>query len=354
MKIFLTNEAENKGYSASVRALAETVEIPIILDAQYIENEKNLLKGMTLVSAGAMGFELFKRYGDGNPMILVTDRYGYECLNALDTTELTVIAPQDAIDKYVKDGAKATFIAADLVAAPTKEKMLDYAEDFQNKNILMDVSYEIEWCNPQFFFFFGGRVAAPTRENPQNWKENTASQFEKTAQKLMKDADGLDTMVVFHGLRSRTRGDGSENFGPQNAAINVINEVRKPRQKVVIFAVTQYGPTVIAIDDDGMRSYQVENPNAGAYYAAMQMAVETGAVMEFTAEQMNFTNEALTMGADWRNLIPVGKEDGWKLTVDANEKTHQKVFGMLRDGLKPLTQVEAFKAWCWNNETSNI
>ena len=341
--IFLTNEAANKGYSTSVKALAATEPTPVIIDAERL-NGTVLPQGATLVSAGSMGFELLKRYGAEHPMVLATDRYGFENLAELRTDCLTLIAPQCELDKYRAAGVvdKAVLVAADLVAAPSMETMHGYACNFFAQNDLNPAMFEFEWCVPEFFFFFGGRVAAPTKKNPDFWKENTVDQFERTAELLMEDASGFDAMVVFHGFRSRTRADRSNDFAPQEAAIAKIGELRRRRQKVLILATCEEGPTLIAIDNEGERRYRIENPNAGAYYAAIEMAVRADAPMEFTAEQMNFTGEALTLGADWTNLIPVGSEEGWDLVVEANEQTHDNVFGLLEEGRKPLTQVEAF------------
>lgn len=339
--VFLTNEQSNKGYSSSVKAMADSVHNPIIIDAAEL-SAAEIPAGATLVSAGNMGFELLRHYA-GYPVILATDRYGFENLDVLDTPELTVIAPQCELDKYAA-GTKRSLrlVAADLVAAPSVDVLRGFAYNFitGNDDRVVDALFE---TRPEYYFFFGGRVAAPTAENPNAWKENTVAQFEETAEKLMLDAHGRNVFCAFHGLRSRTRGDKSNDFAPQMAAIDKMSHMREEYQSVLVLAVTENGPTLIVMNDEGTQAYPVKNDNAGGYYAAIRQAVKTDARMVFTAEQMNFVNEALTMGADWRRIRPFGTKDGWMLTVPANEATHDNVFAGLKEGKTPMTQVQAFR-----------
>lgn len=343
MYVFLTNEQSNKGYSSSVKAMADTMLNPAVIDAAELANAE-IPADAVLVSAGNMGFGLLQAYGAGHPMVLATDRYGYEELDALDTPELTVIAPRCELDKYAA-GTKRSLrlIAADLVAAPSASVLKDYAYKFiiGNDDRVVDALFEER---PEYYFFFGGRVAAPTVENPDNWKENTVAQFEETAEKLMLEARGRNVFCAFHGLRSRTRSDKSNDFAPQQAAIDKMSRMRDELQSVLVLAVTEEGPTLIVMNDEGTQAYPVKNNNAGGYYAAIRQAIKADARMVFTAEQMNFVNEALTMGADWRRIRPFGTNDGWMLTVPANEATHDNVFAMLKEGKTPMTQVEAFRS----------
>lgn len=339
--VFVTNEQANKGYSSSVKAMADSVHNPMIVDAADF-SAAELPAEATLVSAGNMGYELLLHCA-GHPMILATDRYGYEDLDALDTPELTVIAPQCELGRYAAVTKRSLrLVAADLVAAPSADVLKGYAYNFitDNEDKVADALFE---AHPEYFFFFGGRVAAPTAEDPNAWKENSVVQFEETAEKLMLDAHGRNVFCVFHGLRSRTRGDKSNDFAPQQAAIDKMSRMRNEFQSVLVLAVTEDGPTLIVMNDEGMQAYPVKNNNAGGYYAAIRLAVKTDARMVFTAEQMNFVNEALTLGAYWRRIRPFGTEDGWLLTVPANEATHDNVFAMLKRGETPMTQVQAFR-----------
>lgn len=342
MYVFLTNEQSNKGYSSSVKAMADAVHNPMIIDAAELADTE-IPSDAVLVSAGNMGFELLQNHGAGHRMILATDRYGFENLDVLDTPELTVIAPQCELDKYAA-GTKRSLrlVAADLVAAPSAQVLEEYACNFLrgNSDRVVETLFE---AGPEYYFFFGGRVAAPTAENPNAWKENTVAQFEETAEKLMLDAHGRDVFCAFHGLRSRTRSDKSNDFAPQQAAIDKMSSMRGRFQSILVLAVTEDGPTLIVMNDAGTQAYPVNNTNAGGYYAAIFLAIKSDARMVFTAEQMNFVNEALTMGADWRSIRPFGTEDGWLLTVPANEATHDNVFAMLKKGHTPMTQAQAFR-----------
>lgn len=342
MYVFLTNEQSNKGYSSSVKAMANAVHNPMIIDAAELADTE-IPSDAVLVSAGNMGFELLQNRGAGHQMVLATDRYGFENLDALDTPELTVIAPQCELDKYAA-GTKRSLrlVAADLVAAPSAQVLKEYAYNFitGNDDRVTDALFELR---PEYYFFFGGRVAAPTAENPDAWKENTVDQFEETAEKLMHEARGRNVFCAFHGLRSRTRSDKSNDFAPQQAAIDKMSSMRGELQSVLVLAVTEDGPTLIVMNDEGTQAYPVKNNNAGGYYAAISLAIKSDARMVFTAEQMNFVNEALTMGADWRRIRPFGTEDGWLLTVPANEATHDNVFAMLKKGHTPMTQAQAFR-----------
>ena len=340
--VFLTNEATNKGYSTSVKALASMVPNSTIIDAMDM-GFGTFDEDITLVSAGRMGFDLLKKYGAGNPMVLATDRYGYENLQDLRCSRLTIIAPQWVLDKYRIAGvvSNVVLLPADLVAAPDVEVMRNYAADFAQNNITA-VCNAILGCFPALYFFFGGRVADPTESAPYHWKENTVEQFLTMADFAMRKAAGRDIYVVFHGLRSRTRGDKSDDFGPQNAAIDVLRCRRIPNQTVLVLATTEQGPTFIIMDEMGEEHIEVNNDHACGYYMALFVAANGDVDVMFTGEQMNLVSEALALGIDWRHLVPVCSDDGWNLTVDANEMTHRYVRDMLRRGEIPLTQAQAF------------
>lgn len=340
--VFLTNEAANKGYSTSVKALASMVSNPTIIDAMEM-GFSTFDEDVTLVSAGRMGFDLLKKYGIGNPMILATDRYGYENLQDLHCSRLTLIAPQWVLDKYRIAGvvSKVVLLPADLPAAPDIKTMCDYAGDFAQGNNVT-VCNTILGCFPSVYFFFGGRVADPTESDPDHWKENTVEQFLTTADLAMTKAAGRDIYVVFHGLRSCTCSDKSNDFGPQNAAIDVLRCRRIPKQTVLVLATTEQGPTFIIMDEMGEGHIKVNNANASGYYMALYVAANNNADVIFTGEQMNLISEARALGINWTKLIPVCSEDGWNLTVDANEMTHRYVRDMLRRGETPLTQAQAF------------
>ncbi len=339
--VFLTNENSNKGYSTTVKALAAVVTNPVILDAEYLGNVE-IPADAIVVSAGNMGYDLFKTYGRGQEFILATDRYGCEELDVLNAAKITIIAPQCELDQYAAATAReVSYVAADLVACPERIVLEERVNFFKENN--PEVAAAIANAEPEAFFFFGGRVSAPTPENPDNWKENTVEQFEAIADELMNEAIGDNFYVIFHGFRSRTRGDKSNDFGPQNAAINMMSSRREEGQTVLVLATTEEGPTLIVLNDEGETRLPVKNDNACGYYAAIASAVKGNSDVAFTAEQMNFTNEFLTLGGDWRNVQPVGTDYGWKLTVPANEATHESVFNMLRKGKTPLTQVDAFK-----------
>lgn len=337
---FLTNEESNKGYSSSVRAMAACCPHDTVIDAKDI---KNLPKDAVLVSAGNMGYELLKKYGNGQEMILATDRYSGEDLDALNCHLLTIIAPQCELDKYKAATRRhLVLVSADMVAAPTKSQMEEWCHDFIDNNT-KEVFDSIFENRPEYYFFFGGRVADYTQ--PTGWKENTVEQFEDTAEHLMLEADGRNTFVVFHGLRSRTRGDKSNDFAPQNAAIAKLREMRADGQVVLVLGYMENGPSLLVIKDGEEVLYPINNANAGGYYLAIHMAVKSGGKMVFTAEQMNFMNEALTMGSivNWRSIRPFGTADGWLLTVPSNEETHRNVYITLKEQGIPMTQVEAFR-----------
>ena len=349
MYCYLTNGGSNKGYTTSVKALAATETNPTIIDASELEQGKSIPEESILVSAGNMGFQLFKQYGAGHPMVLATDRYGFEDLSQLQTSKLVIIAPQSELKKYETENLPYEVIrlVADLTAAPAKEIMNDRSRVFFEQNMeqqvgRMAMAELYKGCDPRFFFFFGGRVFAPIEKEPNRWLENSVEQFKRTAETLMEHAKGRDTLVVFHGLRSRTKSNGSDDLAPQESAIAKMSELRVSGQTVVIIATTGLGPTLIALDRDGERRYPIWDKGAGAYYAAIEMAISVGAPMEYTAEQMGFFNEALTLGADWKNIMPIGSEFGWKLCLPANEETHEKVIKELSAGKTPLDQVQAF------------
>ncbi len=339
--IFLTDFQSNRGYSEQVNAMAKTVNNSIVIDAVDLPDVQ-IPRDAIVVSAGHMGYRLYKEYCHGQALILATDRYSHEDLDALHIDDITIIAPQCELNKYTANNdVLLSLVAADLVACPDRSALEERVKFFHENN--PDAAKAIAAAAPELFFFFGGRVSAPIASNPNRWLENSVELFELTAKSIMYAAGGDNLYVVFHGLRSRTRSDKSNDFAPQDAAIATMASMREAGQTVIVLATTANGSEIIVINDEGETRLSVKNDGACGYYAALSQAVASRAAIMFTSEQMNLTNEALTLGADWRNITPFGSEDGWELTVPANEETHESVFRLLSEGETPLTQVEAFR-----------
>ena len=222
MKYFgIVNEKAYKGYSATVKSLLEKLPNKEIIDIGEVSVEEAIKKisdekyTVNVVSAADMGinfFEELSKLGKKNiKYVLSSDKFYDVPLN--NVKSLTVVAPEEAIQKFQEKNPKASISGynADLVASPTREDMEKRAHDFAFKNPLIDDTVSSILDLGGKVLFMGGRVSLPDG----SFKENTTKIFGEAGR--MFTQDGQNGVVVFHGLRSFTRGDKSNDFAPVEA-----------------------------------------------------------------------------------------------------------------------------------------
>ena len=350
MKYFgIVDEASFKGYSNTVKSLLEDVENKEILDLSLGNVEEKILAEamntkVSVLAAADMGLKFFEKIAKNKEsekninFILSSDKF-YD-IDLKNVKSLNIIAPEEAIKEY-KEKNKNTIINgydADLVASPKKEDMERRAEDFVKLNPIISVISDILSVNAKAFFM-GGRVSLPDG----SFKENTEEIFAKAATDFVKD--GKNGVVVFHGLRSFTKGDKSNDFAPVNAFYNTVKNGMIDEQIIVMLTKEE--------TEDGKRKsiakvFQKENGTvyvndynltdsqypAADYYFLLNEAVKRGLDLTATVEQMNFIPEALELGADKTKLKPYN----WELSVSSNHMTYQKLF----DGKDVKTQKQVF------------
>ncbi len=355
--IGVVNEKEYKGYSSTVKALLENVKNKEIIDIgetsieeaiKKISEEKYLVN---VVSAADMGIKFFNELGKlkkkNISYVLSSDKfYDIELKNLND---LTVIAPEEAIEKYRVKNNKVSISGynADLVASPTKEEMYKRANDFIAKNPVVDDFVFSALDLGGKVFFMGGRVSLPDG----SFKENSTRVFSEAGRMFAED--GRNGVVVFHGLRSFTKGDKSNDFAPVEAFYDSVKRNMKDSQNIILITKR--------LDDDGNRistlktlrkfdgiifsnNYDINDSEFGAadYYYLLTEAVRRKLDLTVTIEQMNFVPEALELGANREKLCPYK----WELRVPSNEATYQKVF----DGKNVRTQKQAFEDYVRNKD----
>ena len=189
-------------------------------------------------------------------------------------------------------------------------------------------------------FFMGGRVSLPDG----TFKENTPEIFAKAGTDFVKD--GKNGVIVFHGLRSFTKSDKSNDFAPIEAFYEAVKKDIKENQKIIMLTkdLTDDGKrkSVIKIwqKENGIifiNDYNLKESKYGAadYYFLLTEAVKRGLDLTATVEQMNFIPEALELGADRNKFKPYM----WELSVPSNHAVYKK----LADGKDVKTQKQQFE-----------
>ncbi len=362
----ITNETENLGYSNSIKALAgenkagKNINFDMgSFDKVEFENQlkQEIAKSnvVVLTSVGFKDISVIKEVSAKYPnvqIVLTSDKFYANDLEGVKKASL--VMPEDAINKYRDTYRMVRFVPynAELVASPTKADMQARGEDFQklNPQITGEVSNLLK--NKANVMFVGGRVSLPDG----SFKENTPKVFEDTANTLIKD--GKDAVAVFHGLRSFTKGDKSNDFESVNAFYDTVKKGIKENQKVVLFTkeLTPDNKRKSVVKTFEKQNGSVVENNvainessfgAADYYFLLNEAVKNGLPLTATVEQMNFIPEALELGAKPDELTPYK----WDLSVPSNVATYDKLFKEYNEkGNVLLTQKQAFSKLLKDNE----
>lgn len=346
----IIDEASFKGYSNTVKSLLEDVKDKEIVDVMLENAEEKILEysknsKVSVVAAGDMGLKFFDKLSENEVdlknvnFVLSSDRF-YD-VNLKNVKRLSLVMPEEAVNKYKEENPNVEIEAfnADLVASPKKSDMEERAMDFAKLNPVVDVISNVLSNKDAKTFFMGGRVALPDG----SFKENTEEIFAKAGADFVKD--GKNGAVVFHGLRSFTKGDKSNDFAPVNAFYDAVKNGMIDEQTVVMLTKEEAedgkrkSVVKVFLKENGVvyiNNYDIKDSQypAADYYFLLNQAVKKGLDLTATVEQMNFIPEALELGADRNKLKPYN----WELSVPSNHATYQKVF----DGKDVKTQKQAF------------
>ena len=341
MKTYVVVDGEGKyaGYSNYCIAFAEKMGLQVIsVNEAIIEVPK---EAGLIISAGGMGIEIVDQLlpllsdpKDYNFALMSDHMVDAKMLNAFGG--LVIVTPSFCVQEFKSLCPSAVTIAADLAPAPSQQKMMGLVEDFEAKN--NEAASII--ASAEEFGFIGGRVATI-----DGWKEISTGVFEQIAENLMEIADGKNLSLVLHGLRGVTKSNGETYLEPSEALCLIIKLMLHEDQTIsVLTAIEVDGkrePVLKILSREGESIIFVDNTGASGYYFAMAQAVKKGVNLHFSAEQMNFTKEALVQGADLKKILPFADEFGWSLTVEANLFTHKSVREAAEEGLPVSTLDEA-------------
>ena len=365
MKVFgIINEEQFKGYSNSVKSiLNEVTDSKEVMDTNNntIDEIKNTIANSThtqktiVLSSADMGARLFETLNNQQNSInnveyvLASDKF-YN----LDTSKiknLSLIMPQEAINEYSKQNSntKIKKYPADLVAAPSKEDMQNRASDFASLNPVIATKVRDLIANNADTFFIGGRVSLPDG----SFKENTPEIFAAAGKMVATQAQN-GAIIVFHGLRSFTRGDKTNDFQPYNAFKNALEQYMPKNKEFLLITknlnedgVRKSCANLISKSQDNQSdkkdiTFPINESKFGAaeYYFLLNEAIKANRPLYATVEQMNFIPEAINLGAKPSDLHPYK----WELSVESNIKTYEKLFYEYNKNNRILdTQVSAFK-----------
>ena len=370
MKYFgIICESLFKGYSNTVKSLLENVKDKEIIDIgevdsaiavkKIIEYQKNTNEHIEIVSAGDIGLRFWEefsltvdnKHGNYFEFNIATDRfydiddtYASKFLKNSSIKKINLFAPEEAVDEYIKKYSDKGLsfpksYVSDLVASPSKKDMIERATNFAILNPITENISNILSKDAKVFFM-GGRVSL----SDGTFKENTPEIFAKAGTDFVKD--GKNGVVVFHGLRSFTKSDKSNDFAPIEAFYEAVKKDIKENQKIIMLTkdLTDDGKrkSVIKIwqKENGIifiNDYNLKESKYGAadYYFLLTEAVKRGLDLTATVEQMNFIPEALELGADRNKFKPYM----WELSVPSNHAVYKK----LADGKDVKTQKQQFE-----------
>ena len=362
----ITNQTSNLGYSNSIKSLAEENKNGKVLNFDLGNFDKSVFEEelskasktsqtLLLTSAAfdtAFLNDISKKFPN-TKIVLTSDKFYDNDLSNI--SKISLVMPEKAINKYKEKfpNTNITGYNAELVASPSKEDMENRANDFKKLN--PTVAEEIETTltnNKTNVFFVGGRVSLPDG----GFKENTPEIFTDIAKNIVKS--GNPTIVTFHGLRSFTKGDNSNDFAPYLAFEETIKNYLQPKQKVIILTKeaksNNQRKSVAKVFEKNQTSYFSINESkfgAAEYYFLLNEVVKNKFILRATVEQMNFIPEALTLGADVGKFIPCI----WDLHVQSNLDTYGSLFeNYFKTGEPLLTQSQAFKKLLNEADLNNI
>ncbi|MBQ8660296.1 MAG: hypothetical protein IJ473_01795 [Alphaproteobacteria bacterium] len=357
----IIDEATFKGYSNTVKSLLEDVKDKEIIDLSLENAEEKVLEAgkdgkISVVSAADMGIKFFEKIAENKDvakninLVLSSDKF-YD-IEMKNIKNISLVMPEEAISQYKERNpdVKISSYPADLVASPSKKNMEERASDFARLNPITEIISNVLSGDAKAFFM-GGRVSLPDG----SFKENTKEIFAKAGSDFVKD--GKNGAIVFHGLRSFTKGDKSNDFEPVNAFYDALKSGMLNNQTIVMLTkeevedgkrksiakIFQKENGIVFINDYNLQDSTFP---AADYYYLLNEVVKKGLDLTATVEQMNFIPEALELGADRTKFKPYK----WELSVPSNHAVYQKVF----DGKDVKTQKQAFDELVRNTNTENV
>lgn len=370
MKVYtVANDEANKGYTATVQALAvlgddtyqkETQHLKSTKDGNGFDNQQLTTfvdnvsstvdngEEVCVLFAGGKGWNqrintIQSQLKDKNvKYILATDRINEnENFNGIENLEVIIQTTPETINAVIGTGKNITTHTVDIYACANYKNMQSSEEIFKKENTNKYAELEEIVKNTPCLFYLGGRG--------EGFPKNTIQDFNKFADSAMDQLNKLSSnstrspknnLVIFtHGLRSFTHAEGNQNdFEPIEAMYKHIQDNLQKEQTAYIFSqnLTKDGkrtPILKKITKNGIQDIEIkENP----YSWSLFQAKENGQYVSATEEQQNFPIEALLVGIE-KNKI---KGIEWNLQADNHHELYDNV--LKKDNLK--TSAEEFTA----------
>lgn len=362
MKVYtVANDEKNKGYTATVQALAvlgddtyqkETQHLKSTEDGNGFDNQQlttfvdNVSKTVDngeevcVLFAGGNGWNqrintIQSQLKDKNvKYILATDRINEnENFNGIENLEVIIQTTPETINAAIGTGKNITTHTVDIYACANYKNMQSSAEIFRKENINKYAELEEIVKNTPCLFYLGGRG--------EGFPDNTIQDFNTFADSAMDQLNELSSnstrspknnLVIFtHGLRSFTHAEGNQNdFEPIETMYKHIQDNLQKEQTAYIFSqnLTKDGKRTSVlkkITKNGIQDIEIKgNP----YSWSLFQAKENGQYVSATEEQQNFPIETLLVGIE-KNKINGIK---WNLQADNHHELYDNV--SKKDNLK--------------------
>ncbi len=362
MKVYtVANDEANKGYTATVQALAvlgddayqkETQHLKSTKDGNGFDNQQlttfvdNVSKTVDngeevcVLFAGGNGWNqrintIQSQLKDKNvKYILATDRINEnENFDGIENLEVIIQTTPETINAAIGTGKNITTHTVDIYACANYKNMQSSAEIFKKENTNKYAELEEIVKNTPCLFYLGGRG--------EGFPKNTIQDFNTFADSAVDQLNKLSSnstrspkhnLVIFtHGLRSFTHAEGNQNdFEPIETMYKHIQDNLQKEQTAYIFSQnltkdSKRTSVLKKITKNGIQDIEIKgNP----YSWSLFQAKENGQYVSATEEQQNFPIEALLVG------IKKNKINGikWNLQADNHHKLYDNVLN--KDNLK--------------------
>ena len=368
MKVYtVANDEKNKGYTATVQALAVLGDDTYQKETQYLKSTEDgngfdnqqLTTFVDSVSKTVdNGEEVCVLFAGGNgwnqrintiqsqlkgknvKYILATDRINEnENFNGIENLEVITQETEEKVNSVIGTGKNITTHVVDIAAYADANKIQNDAQNFEQANTPQTINTikEIIKDTP-CLFYLGGRG-----KGFKGNKEVTSEAFEHFAQESLNKLNGQGNLVVFtHGLRTFTDIDSNNMFEPVNNMYQYIQENLQEGQKAYIFSQNEIEgnkrtPILKEITKEGINDIEIKgNP----YNWSLIQAQQNGQSVYATQEQQNFPIEARKAGISGEKINGIA----WSLQAGI----HQDLYTAIKGKKDPITSEKTFKTMYYN------
>lgn len=349
MKVYtVANDEKNKGYTATVKALAGAVDGNYDNTTQHLKSTKQgdsfedtelktFVDNVSVSIANGEKVCILFAGGDGwNERINTIQsqfkgqkvKYAFnteridegENFNGIENLDVITQETEEKVNSVIGTGKNITTHVVDIAAYADANKIQNDAQNFEQANTPQTINTikEIIKDTP-CLFYLGGRGLGFAGN-----KEFNTETFKHFAQESLKELNGQGNLVVFtHGLRTFTDINSNNMFEPVNTMYQYIQENLQEGQKAYIFSQNEKEgnkrtPILKEITKEGINDIEIKgNP----YNWSLIQAQQNGQSVYATQEQQNFPIEALSAGIKNTNI----KGIKWALQADIHEDLYKDV-----------------------------